>query len=66
VEGSVAEHLPRSCTISIPHQILFGNEIKKNEKSEACSTLGVRRVAYLDLPVKPEGKIPRGRHRSRP
>lgn len=45
-------------------KILFGNEIKKNEKSETCITHGERSVAYLNLSGKPEGKIPRGRHRS--
>jgi hypothetical protein len=65
VKGSVDDYIQRSFTISVPHQTLFGKEIKKNEKGEACSTHGMRSVSYLDLPVKPEGKIPRGRHRSR-
>ena len=64
VTGSVEDDIKKSFMISIPRQILFGNEIKKNEKCETWITHGERSVAYLDLSGKPEGKIPRGRHRS--
>jgi hypothetical protein len=51
--------------LSWPHQLLFGNEIKKTDMGRACSTYGERRGAYRDLVGKPERRRPLGRHRRR-
>ena len=51
--------------LSRPHQLLFGNEIKKTDMGRACSTNGERRGAYRDLVGKPDGRRPLGRHRRR-
>jgi len=42
--------------ICIPHQILFGDQIKKNKKGEECSMHGERNVAYLDLAGNPRAR----------
>jgi hypothetical protein len=52
--GSREDYIKRSFMICIPHQILFGDQIKKIEKGEACSTHGERNVACLDLAGKPK------------
>ena len=39
--------------------------MKKNERSEACSTMGETRGVYRFLVGRPEGKGPLGRPRSR-
>jgi hypothetical protein len=51
--------------MNTPHQILFGNEIKKNEIGVACGTYGDRRAAYRVLVGRSEGKRPCGRPRCR-
>jgi len=51
-----------SCTA---HKILSSDQRKKNEKGEACSTYGQRKVLYSVLVEKPEGKRPLGRSRLR-
>jgi hypothetical protein len=48
-----------------PHQISFGDLIKKTEKGRACGTYGKRRGAYRALVEKPEGSRPLGRPRRR-
>ena len=47
------------------HQILFGDQIEKNEMSGACSTYGERRVACKVLVGNPEGKRSFGKPRRR-
>jgi hypothetical protein len=48
-----------------PHQILFGDEFKKNEVGKACGTYWKKKVAYRVLVGKPEGKRPLARPRGR-
>jgi hypothetical protein len=43
------------------HQILFANQIEKNEMGGACSTYGEKRSAYRILVARPEGRRPLGR-----
>lgn len=46
----------RSFMISTSHQIIFGDQIKEDEMSEARSMYGEKRNAYQVLVGKPEGK----------
>jgi hypothetical protein len=45
----------RNFIICTSHQIILGDQIKKNEMSAACSTYGETRGAYRSLMQKPEG-----------
>jgi len=51
----------RFLMVCTPHQILFGDQIEKNEMGRACSTYGERRGVYRVLVGKLEGKRPLGR-----
>ena len=52
--------------ICTAHQILFGDQVEKNEKGGACSTYRGRGELYNRALVgKPEGKRPLGSHRRR-
>jgi hypothetical protein len=56
VTESEENYIIRSIIIYTPHQILFGDEIEKNEMGGACRKCGERRGAYRILVGKPEGK----------
>ena len=51
--------------LSTPHQMLFGDQIKKTEIGRTRSTYGERRGAYRVLVGKPEGRRPLGRSKCR-
>jgi hypothetical protein len=46
----------KSLMICTPHQILFGDQIKKSVLDGAHGTYGGRRGAYIDLVWKPESR----------
>jgi hypothetical protein len=46
VKGSGENYIVRSLMICTPHQIIFGDQIEKNERGGACSTYRVRREVH--------------------
>ena len=63
VTGSGENYTTRGLLICTPYQILFGDQIDKNENGGACSMYGEGRGAYGVLVGKPEGMRPLGRPR---
>jgi hypothetical protein len=51
----------RNLMICSPHQILFGDKIKKNAMGGACGTHGGRRSAYRVLVWRTDGNRSLGR-----
>ena len=51
--------------ICTPHQILFGDQIKRNEMGRACGMYGRHERLIQVLVGKPDGKRPQGRPRCR-
>jgi hypothetical protein len=65
VYHSGEDYITRNLMICTRHQILFGNQIEKNEMGGACSTYGEKERGIEDFVGRPEGRQPLGGPRRR-